>query len=318
MNTSRFLRIGAILLILAGVSPIRAAGGDAEWQKVAKVIESIRNPQERPKTRDEAIANLKKGLTEFDAAKAAAMKADPTNPARWDAALFELTSVRGRQITGVPVPEKIPTLADILQAADAKPETKSRASAMSVMEAAAALDAPGSDTSAWIAKAEKHLKEFPEERMNALVESKIASVKSTAELKTKPLELKFTAIDGREVDISKLRGKVVLIDFWATWCGPCVGEIPNVIKAYKSLHPKGFEIVGISLDSDRNKLESFVKEQGMEWPQYFDGKGWSNQISTGYGIHSIPAMWLLDKKGLLVSTNARGELEEKVTKLLAE
>jgi thiol-disulfide isomerase/thioredoxin len=110
----------------------------------------------------------------------------------------------------------------------------------------------------------------------------------------------------------------VLIDFWATWCGPCVAELPNVIKAYKELHPKGFEIVGISLDSDKAELQAFVKDKGMEWPQYFDGKGWQNEISTKYGINSIPAMWLLNKKGMVVSTNARGGLEEQVAKLLAE
>ena len=137
-----------------------------------------------------------------------------------------------------------------------------------------------------------------------------------AELKSKPLDIKFTAVDGREVDLSKMRGKVVLIDFWATWCGPCVAELPNVLKAYKELHPKGFEIVGISLDSDKAKLESFVKDKGMEWPQFFDGKGWKNEIATTYDIHSIPAMWLVDQKGMVIDTAARGGLEEKVAKLL--
>ena len=73
-----------------------------------------------------------------------------------------------------------------------------------------------------------------------------------------------------------------------------------------------------SLDSDKAELQAFVKDKGMEWPQYFDGKGWQNEISTKYGINSIPAMWLLNKKGMVVSTNARGGLEETVAKLLAE
>ncbi|MBL9177555.1 MAG: TlpA family protein disulfide reductase [Verrucomicrobiaceae bacterium] len=226
---------------------------------------------------------------------------------------------RARGIAGVPAPAKpAVTLAEIIKAADAKPETKSQASVIDVMESLEAADAPGGDTAAWIAKAEKHLKDFPAEKMNKMVEGKIKSVKAGAELKTKPLEMKFTAVDGREVDVSKLQGKVVLIDFWATWCGPCVAELPNVLKAYKELHPKGFEIVGISLDSDKAELEAFVKEKGMEWPQYFDGKGWKNEISSKYGINSIPAMWLLNKKGMVVSTNARGGLEENVAKLLAE
>jgi thiol-disulfide isomerase/thioredoxin len=147
-------------------------------------------------------------------------------------------------------------------------------------------------------------------------EKALKKIKATADLKSKPLDLKFTAVDGREVDVSKMRGKVVLIDFWATWCGPCVAELPNVLKAYKELHPKGFEIVGISLDSDKEKLESFVKEKGMDWPQFFDGKGWKNEISSNYGINSIPAMWLVDQKGMVIDTAARANLEEKVAKLL--
>ncbi|MDB6007325.1 MAG: resA 1, partial [Prosthecobacter sp.] len=219
-----------------------------------------------------------------------------------------------REMVNVPAPEQPISLEDILKAEDAKPETKSQASLTLVMVAADAAAAPGGDAAAWITMAEKHLKDYPAEKLNKLVEDQMFLIN----LKVKPLDLKFTALDGRAVDVSKLQGKVVLIDFWATWCGPCVEELPTVLKTYKELHAQGFEVIGVSLDSVKEELEAFVKEKGMEWPQYFDGKGQENELFLKYKLESIPTMWLLNKKGQVVSMNAFEGMNEQVTKLLAE
>jgi thiol-disulfide isomerase/thioredoxin len=209
-------------------------------------------------------------------------------------------------------------LDQIAGAKDADKETRSRASGIGILEAANDIQKGGVSSDEWVRLAEQHLKNFPESEFNKTIESQLSGLKVLAELKTKPLELKFTAMDGHEVDLSKMSGKVVLVDFWATWCGPCVAEVPHVVEAYKKLHSQGFEIVGISLDEDKAAVENFVKDKEMTWPQYFDGKGWQNEISSKFGIRSIPAMWLVDKKGMVVSTNARGNLEQLVEKYLAE
>jgi thiol-disulfide isomerase/thioredoxin len=134
----------------------------------------------------------------------------------------------------------------------------------------------------------------------------------------KPFQLKFTAVDGREVDLEKMRGKVVLIDFWASWCGPCMMEVPNVKAAYEKLHPQGFEIVGINLDEDKAQMQRVLTKSNMTWPQSFDGKKWEGPLVKRFGIMSIPTVWLIDKRGVLRDLNARGNLAERVEKLLQE
>ncbi len=124
-------------------------------------------------------------------------------------------------------------------------------------------------------------------------------------------------MEGKAIKVADNRGKILLLDFWATWCTPCLGEIPHMVKAYEEYHDKGFEIVGISFDQSKEKLLQFTDKQKMTWRQYFDGLGWGNKIGKAYGIQAIPAMYLLDKDGKVITNNARGgRLEEILGKEL--
>jgi peroxiredoxin len=146
----------------------------------------------------------------------------------------------------------------------------------------------------------------------------------------KPVSLRFTAVDGRKVDLSQMRGKVVLVDFWGTRCGPCVGELPRVKAAFDKFHSQGFEVIGISCDTDQRELEKYVKRHDICWPQYFDGKQQNdNRFTVEFGINGIPHMFLVDKRGLLRFDNVRASdqvhtnddstsLEGRISTLLAE
>jgi len=132
-----------------------------------------------------------------------------------------------------------------------------------------------------------------------------------------PFSVKDTG--GKTLSLEKYKGKVVLLDFWATWCMPCKVEMPNVIRIHKKFNKKGFEIIGISLDSDARALENFIKENEIAWPQYFDGKGWQNDVAGKYRVRSIPATYLIDKKGKIRYRSLRGtELEKAIEVLLSE
>lgn len=158
-------------------------------------------------------------------------------------------------------------------------------------------------------------KKYPDTQLAQAADRILASINAQKEAMAKQAALKegaefpnfeVTDLDGKPLSIAAAKGKVVLVDFWATWCGPCVNELPNVIAAYNKYHDKGFEIIGISLDQDKAALTDFIKKHEMPWPQFFDGKGWQNELAEEYGINSIPATFLLDKDGKIIGKGLRG------------
>lgn len=131
-------------------------------------------------------------------------------------------------------------------------------------------------------------------------------------------ELAGTTLDGKEISLADYKGKVVMIDFWATWCGPCVAEMPNVKKAYEKYHEKGFEIIGVSLDRSVEPLQEYITENGITWANLFDADQ-ENSLAEQFSITSIPSIFLLDASGTIVAVNTRGEaLEKKLAELLGE
>jgi len=114
------------------------------------------------------------------------------------------------------------------------------------------------------------------------------------------------ATNGQVISLKDYRGKVVLLDFWASWCGPCRREIPNVVSAYRRFKGKGFVIIGVSLDINKSAMESFAREYKMDWPHIFDGRAWESKIGRLYGVTAIPATFLIGRDGRILAKDLRG------------
>jgi peroxiredoxin len=120
-------------------------------------------------------------------------------------------------------------------------------------------------------------------------------------------DIKQPGTDGKEISLSSLKGKYVLVDFWASWCGPCRKENPNIVKAYNQYKGRGFEIFGVSYDNKKDKWEAAIKKDSLTWAQVSDLKGWKNATAETYYIKAIPSNLLVDKEGRIVAKNLLGK-----------
>lgn len=135
-----------------------------------------------------------------------------------------------------------------------------------------------------------------------------------------PPEIAMNDPDGKPLKLSSLRGKVVLIDFWASWCGPCMAELPTVVANYKKYHDKGFEVFSVSLDSDKNAWVGAIKQKGLIWPYHVsDLMQWKSMVVPLYRIKSIPKTVLLDREGRIIDRDLRGEaLSSKLDEIFSK
>jgi peroxiredoxin len=152
---------------------------------------------------------------------------------------------------------------------------------------------------------------FGEKIQNILAKLKLTAIGNPAP------EFTCTDLNGKPVSLSSFKGKYVLLDFWASWCGPCRRENPTIAKAYHKFHDRGFEIFGVSLDDTREDWLQAIKKDALDWTQVSDLKGWKADAAALYGVNAIPMNYLLDKNGIIVAKGLRGdELNDKLQELL--
>lgn len=158
-------------------------------------------------------------------------------------------------------------------------------------------------------------KDMPEEAITAELDRRINSVKPLSIGGLAP-DIELTNPDGKVVKLSSLRGKVVLIDFWASWCRPCRMENPNVVRVYQKYKNKGFDIYGVSLDRNMEQWKGAIQQDGLTWNHVSDLKGWQSSAAQLYKVNSIPKTFLLDQKGRIIAVDLRGPaLEQKLEQL---
>ena len=343
-NVPRFLKaaiLAAGVLLLALPSSLQAGVGtaDEQWQHIQALRQQLSGDAPPGVNEVEWSVPIK---TDLHHSAAEFVSEHPDDPHFWDAKLLVLKTV----IFPTPIPERKVIfsqqenlLASILSAPQAPPAIKQQAERALISEHLDHLDLI--DTPAQASELEarivRYIHEHPDDpKANALQVRRLdllqkidpkkeadllatlennddpkvaAAARGRGELKTlesTPLDWKFTAVDGRPVDLADWRGKVVLVDFWASWCPDCLREMPEVLAAYHQYHDKGFEVVGVSMDHDKAAMVAFLKKHNIPWPQQYDGQAWDSSVAVKYGVKGIPEMWLLDRTGRVVATGVHG------------
>jgi len=169
----------------------------------------------------------------------------------------------------------------------------------------------------------RRTKQFPNDPRADWLAQRIEEAAAATRPATGPvMELKIKTLDGKTIDLKDLRGKVVLLDFWATWCAPCIEALPRTKKLYETYHAKGLELIGVSLDDSVDVVRKFVKEKQIPWPQYCDAKGGAGPVEEKFQVGAVPTLILLDKTGRVaarlsgLSEPEMVALEKKINRLL--
>ena len=308
-------------------------------------VEDIQPDDSLP--REEQIAQVRKLVDAKIAALRPAidtfLKDYPKDPRHYEVALQRIFFLK--DVENVSDEESNKMLHEVAEAADATPNARHRARGVLLQNDLEEVDPVKGLTPALEKELSDYEKDFPDDEsgkdlvtlrvrlLQATAPDKLAATlesvakspnKSSADaardqlaLLTQPLDLKFdSATDGQPVDFAKLRGKVVLLDFWATWCGPCMQKLPEIQKINDKYKDKGLQLIGISLDQDKAALLKITKSKKMDWPEYFDGMGWESAVGTRFGVQSIAAAWLVDKQGLVHQVGEEADLDMEIAKLI--